>query len=289
MKRMWKAIRLFFSGIVVGVANIIPGVSGGTMAVVLGVFDQLIETLSLKKIKKNIFFIIFVALGGGAGVLAFSKLIKYLLATYPLATNFTFIGLILGSIPMIFGRARGGKRPIFSIAVFFVAFALMASTALISKEDTATAATSLTLPLTVILFATGIISTFAMILPGISGSMMMVIFRQYATVTGAIAVVVDMLLGRISFSAALPTVALLIPFGIGAVIGLVFGARLIGAMMEKNAAVTYSAILGMILGSIPVIYMEIPGGFTFGWEGVIAVILLAAGTAGAFLFSKTEK
>lgn len=98
------------AGVLIGVANIIPGVSGGTMAVILKVFDRMIEALSLKNLKQNWLFILCVGVGAGVGILAFSKAIKFLLLHYPMATNFTFIGLILGSIPMIFKRAKEGSK-----------------------------------------------------------------------------------------------------------------------------------------------------------------------------------
>ena len=85
-------------GMIVGIANIIPGVSGGTMAVVLNIYDRLIASVSnlRKEFKKSIAFLLPIAIGAGIGIVAFSKLIEFLLIHYPLATNFFFIGLILG-------------------------------------------------------------------------------------------------------------------------------------------------------------------------------------------------
>ena len=93
-------VKFVIFGAIVGVANIIPGVSGGTMAVILKIYDRLIETLSLKNVKKNLPFIIPLGIGAAVGIVLFSKAIEFLLGNYPMATNFTFMGLILGSIPI---------------------------------------------------------------------------------------------------------------------------------------------------------------------------------------------
>ena len=98
-------------GLVVGVANIIPGVSGGTMAVVMGIYDKLISAVSdLKKdFKKSVLYLLPIGLGAVLGIVLFSHLIKYLLGSYSMPTNFFFLGLILGSIPMIYRRASREK------------------------------------------------------------------------------------------------------------------------------------------------------------------------------------
>ena len=103
---MLTSLKHFFCGAVIGVANVIPGVSGGTMAVVLGIYDNLINAISLKGWRRNLSFLLLVALGAGAGILAFSKLTQFLYSQYPMATNFAFLGLIVGSIPMIWKRAQ---------------------------------------------------------------------------------------------------------------------------------------------------------------------------------------
>ena len=184
-----QAVKNVFSGAVVGVANVIPGVSGGTMAVVLNVFDQMMETLGLKKFKKNLAFLITFGLGAVIGIAAFSSAIKWLLQYYPVATNFAFIGLILGSVPMIFRRAmRGSKRVTLGSAVaFLVGLGVMLALAFVNESAFSTSAeTVLTFSLAVRLFFVGALASVAMILPGISGSLIMVIFGTYYTVIGSI-------------------------------------------------------------------------------------------------------
>ena len=110
-------LKYLISGAIIGVANIIPGVSGGTMAVILNIYDQLIASFSKfrKHWKQSLKLLIPIAIGAAAGIVAFSWLIKFLLEKFPLATTYFFIGLILGSIPMIFRRATS---PVFFTNLF---------------------------------------------------------------------------------------------------------------------------------------------------------------------------
>ena len=96
-------IRLIVIGVILGVANVIPGVSGGTLAVVFNIYDRLINviTLNVKKILSEWKFILPLVVGMGLGIILFSKAITFLFENYPVQTNWFFIGIILGSIPMI--------------------------------------------------------------------------------------------------------------------------------------------------------------------------------------------
>lgn len=263
---MWIVKNIIF-GAIIGVANVIPGVSGGTMAVVLNIYDRLMEALSIKNLKKNLPFLITLLLGAGAGILAFSNAISFLLENYPVATNFAFIGLILGSMPMIFKRA-GGKTPHTSTIVsFLVAFAFMAGLGMIQESALSTAVEStLTLGNFFWLFFVSAISMFAMILPGISGSLVMMIFGAYYTVIEAVKGL---------------NIPLLIPVALGCLLGLIFGSKLVSTLMKRFTQPTYTAILGLIVGSLITIFP----GFSFNWEGLAAAVLLVAGTAVAYLFS----
>ena len=100
---MIEAIKLFLIGIVLGAANVIPGVSGGTIAVVFNIYDRLINsvTYNIKKLWKNRAFLIPLILGAAVGLVALSKVIVLLYSRFPVQTNSFFTGLILGSIPLL--------------------------------------------------------------------------------------------------------------------------------------------------------------------------------------------
>lgn len=105
------AIKIILKGMVIGVSNVIPGVSGGTMAVVMGIYDQIIESINhfLKQPKKYLQFLIPLGIGAGVGILIFSRVILWLFEFYPMATNFLFIGLILGGCPLLYKEASKTK------------------------------------------------------------------------------------------------------------------------------------------------------------------------------------
>ena len=120
-------IMLFLKGIIIGVANVIPGVSGGTIAVVLHIFDRMIDAINhfTKDIKKHIMFLLPLLAGAGVGVLAFSVLIDFCLENYSLPTCSFFAGLVAGSLPLIYGMAKSkrpvgksNKKPIIKINIF---------------------------------------------------------------------------------------------------------------------------------------------------------------------------
>ena len=95
-------------GMLIGIANIIPGVSGGTMAVSMGIYDRLIRCIShpFKDLKNNILFLLPIALGMGIAIIASAFGIDYLFESFPVQTNLLFIGLIMGSLPTIYGKVK---------------------------------------------------------------------------------------------------------------------------------------------------------------------------------------
>ena len=260
-------IRLIVIGVILGVANVIPGVSGGTLAVVFNIYDRLISviTLNVKKILSEWKFILPLVVGMGLGIILFSKAITFLFENYPVQTNWFFIGIILGSIPMIVKRLMAASKasfsdarkiPVSAIVCGVLALAVMAIMTYANvAESGAPIQTELTPLLAVKLFIGLACATIAMIIPGISGSFLMLVVGIYSTVIAAIS----------DFN-----IPLLIPAVIGGVIGLLGGAKLVRVLMAKVPAQTYGAIMGLVLGSILVIF---PG---FGGFATVATSLLAA-------------
>ena len=273
-------VKFVIFGAIVGVANIIPGVSGGTMAVILKIYDRLIETLSLKNVKKNLPFIIPLGIGAAVGIVLFSKAIEFLLGNYPMATNFTFMGLILGSIPMIFQRARGEKMEAKGMVSFLVALVVMVVNALLNPGESngVLALTPLNL---LILFGASAISTFAMILPGISGSFVMLVLGVYTTVLTSISGVFTWPIDGVTWHC----VGMLIPVGLGCIVGLIFGSKLVDVLIRKQPQATYFAILGLVVGSLLAVFPKDSLALTL--ELPIGLVLLAGAAFGAYKFSKT--
>lgn len=267
-------LKLMIYGLVIGVANIIPGVSGGTMAVVLGIYDQLLAAISFKNLKKNILFLLPIGIGAGLGILLLSRAIKFLILNYAMCTNFAFIGLILGSVPMIWTRLKNsapdGKLHPWGALWILPTFALMILFMVLDNGAIENAAvTALTPAFTVKLTLASAVSAFAMILPGVSGSFVMLLLGTYTTVITAIS----------DFN-----VIMLIPVAAGCGLGLLFGAMFISKLIKRFPQQTYAAIMGLILGSL----FNIFPGFTFDLQGIISLLLMAAFGYLSWWFSRRE-
>lgn len=245
---MIGAIKLFFIGIILGVANVIPGVSGGTIAVVFNVYDRLIGviTIKIKKILSEWKFILPLGLGMVAGIIGFSKILTFLFEHYPMQTNLFFVGIIAGSIPLIYRKIKSSmkevseknkKVPFFTTVLCFVIFlGIMIIMTVFKDVSTSTVIyTELTGSLFFLLLVSGALGAIAMIIPGISGSFLLLAIGTYATVIGSVS----------DFN-----IPLMIPTAIGILIGLLVGAYLVRTLMEKVPCQTYGAILGLIIGSI---------------------------------------
>lgn len=267
-------LKRMLCGLVIGVANIIPGVSGGTMAVVLGIYDKLLAAISFKNLKQNILFLLPVGIGGAGGILLLSKAIKFLILNYPMCTNFAFIGLILGSIPMIWNRmcrcAPDGKLHASGAFWALPTFALMILFLALDNGTIENAiVTELTPAFAVKLLLVSAVSAFAMILPGVSGSFVMLLLGTYTTVITAIS---DL------------NIIMLIPVAAGCLLGILLGAMFISKLLQRFPQATYCAIMGLILGSLFNIYP----GFSLNWQGILSLLLMAVFGYISWWFSKRE-
>lgn len=284
-----EILKLILKGIVLGVANVIPGVSGGTMAVVFNVYDKIIELIcpNVKKILKAWKFWLPLGIGMGIGVIGFSKIITKLLENFPIPTTFFFIGLILGSIPLIFRKMKSNldskievKKIVFLILSFLIGLFLVLSMIIFGSSDIDSAktvaktsamalSTSLDVKTAILLFIAGVAAAVAMIIPGISGSFLLLALGMYGTIMASIS--------RLD-------VIFLLPFAFGVGVGLILGAGLVRFLMAKIPAYTYSAILGLIVGSVFVIFPGL-------CQGLIMIISVATAIIGffcAFISSKNE-
>ena len=284
-------IKNFIAGAVIGVANIIPGVSGGTMMVILNVFDKIVDAIShfTKAVKKNLLYLLPILLGAAAGILAFSKGITFMLDNYPMITNFFFIGLIVGSVPLVCRSAfqKTGKsiklrniRPV-SVIAFVLMLALLIFIAFFSPSEVAVNVKEINVDfgMMALLFFGGIISSIAMIIPGVIGSFVMVLFGIYPIITGAVAALLPFNMDTF-LKVFLP---IGVPAGLGIIVGLLVGAKLIDVLIKKFPQETYFGILGLLIGSL----FDLYPGFAFDWQGAVAVLVLLFGFALAY-FSSSE-
>ncbi|OJF76231.1 MAG: hypothetical protein BKP49_08815 [Treponema sp. CETP13] len=299
-------IKLIAIGILLGISNVIPGVSGGTLAVVFGVYDRIIEliTINIKKIFSRWKFIVPLLVGLIIGIFAFTNIITTLLQNYRIPTNWFFMGLIAGSIPFIWKKIRNSKKsnisenltqkqqnnvlveddledlkqdffenstaPIVSTAVsFFVALIIMLIMLFFNPVQNSSPQTVFSLILCIKLLIAGSLAAIAMIIPGISGSFLLLAIGMYSTVITAVANL---------------NIILLIFLTIGIILGLLGGAKLIRFIMSKFYSQTYGAIMGLVIGSITIIFPGIASGIEFA----VSILVFIAGFILAYFSCKKE-
>ncbi|MCR4877056.1 MAG: DUF368 domain-containing protein, partial [Clostridiales bacterium] len=265
-------------GMVIGLANVIPGVSGGTMMVSMGIYDKLIWSINhlLKEFKKSITILLPYLVGMVAAILLGAVGLKVAFARFPLPTNALFIGLILGSLPFILKEMKGEQIGWQGILVFVLFFALVVGLKIVEGENS----TEIRLSVLEIfkLFLLGTVASATMVIPGVSGSMILKTLGYYEPiVTGAIPSLLKGVTGG-DWGLVGHNIGILLPFGLGIVFGIFAIAKLIAFLMKKWKGRTYCAILGMVAASPVVILMDtsIYEGFSV-WICVASVAALALG------------
>lgn len=287
-------IILFFTGICIGMANVIPGVSGGTLAVVFNIYDRFINaiTYNVKKLWANKRFVGPLLSGMALGVLLFSKLITVLYENFPVQTNFFFTGLIIGSLPMIFSstfkQSEENKLSLGkTIGIIICATAGLAALLYFSylegtvdgvTPDMSSALPELTFKLAMRIFIAGYIGAIAMVIPGISGSLLMLILGVYTIVMKSI----PALFVPSEFFHAL---FLLLPNGIGVLLGLICGAKLVAWLLKKAPNHTYGVIFGLLLGSAVNLFPGF-GGIENAGQAVACVLCVILGACMAYFSGK---
>ena len=290
-----KVIKNFFHGVCMGTFEVVPGISGGTLAVLLNIYDKLIMSVSHIKddFKNSAKYLIPIVSGMVFGIITFSYVILFLYENYPMETNFLLLGLIVGLIPMILGRAVGSKFKLLNTLPFFAMFVFMIFIICMSlTAESNNIITDVNLFEFARLILVGALAAFCLLLPGCSGSMIMLVFGVYYSVMNAIH----------SFN-----VLLLLPVGIGVLLGLLCGSKIVEFFFNKFPTATYFGILGLIVGSAispclgylrSVVTIVNNSSLTtdnmsnanyFIFHGVLSVIVLMFGMTFSYLFTQKTK
>lgn len=251
-----KFIKDILKGVVIGVANAIPGVSGGTMMVSMGIYDDIIFCIThlFKQLKKSIQILLPYIIGMAVGIVGLAFVIGYLLEHFEFQTKMTFIGLILGGVPLLLGKIKGKKKGLPHAIVFLLFFVAIIAMQYFGGEGKEVSLTLGIIP-AILLFVVGVIASATMVIPGVSGSMMLMILGYYNPIMNAVKDFVTALASA-NMSKVLVLCGSLIPFGLGVVIGIFAIAKLIEVLLSKQETITYSAILGLVVASPVVILME---------------------------------
>ncbi|WP_338652878.1 DUF368 domain-containing protein [Sporosarcina psychrophila] len=266
--------RNLYRGFFMGISDLIPGVSGGRIAFILGIYDELLASISgffSRNWKKHIGFLLPLGIGIGITLLLFSKVIEYLLKNQPAPTQYFFMGLVVGVLPFITKQA-GVKRNFtwqHFIVILLVGGAL-ASLAFIKPQDTAVI-TSLTASNAIGLFFAGWAGSIAMLLPGISGSFILLVLGVYSTAIGALS----------NFNLSIIAV-----IGAGIIVGFIVSNKAISYLLKHFKYIMFAVIIGLIVGSLFVIYPGIPES---GTPFVMSVIAFFTGLVVANMFNSQNK
>lgn len=260
-------------GAIIGGTMSIPGVSGGSMAMILGIYDKLIASVGncLNEPKKNIIYLAKVAIGGCLGLLLFAGLMSELLDSYPFIMRSFFLGAVLGGVPVIFGNIRLDKK---SIDFSFFAFILLGGIAVFLIELLPTGifmiSRQMSLHYIVLQLFAGLIVAIALVLPGISTSHMLLMLGLYDTVILAVK----------SFS-----FLELLPLAIGTLLGVFLTAKALDKLFADYKQATYLVVFGFMLGSIKSLFpdvieiQQIP----------FAIIAFICGFVAIYLISRFDK
>ena len=243
---MKEKLVLILKGIIVGLGKIIPGVSGAMLAITLDIYDKCIETISnfTKKIKENIYFLGYIGIGIILSIGIFSNVVIYLLDNYFFVTMCLFIGLIVGGFPKIYRESQINVKKWQHILLVLLSFLLIIFMNNMNPEHVVkTEAKFFTLILI------GFVEAFAMIVPGISGTALLILLGYYEMVMFRFSQIFNImdLLGTIKF---------FIPFGLGMLIGVLVMSKLINHCFKKFREQTYSVIIGLIISSIYILFFD---------------------------------
>ena len=291
-----RVLRNFFNGVFMGTFEVVPGISGGTLAVLLNIYDKLIMSVSHIKddFRNSVKYLAPIVLGMVVGIFTFSYVILFLDKNYPMETNFLLLGLIVGLVPMLLARAIGDGFKILNTVPFFLMFAAMI--VIVCLSLTSGTDGDIIKNITVFEFFklvfVGALASFCLLLPGCSGTMIMLVFGVYYSVMDAIHSL---------------NVFILVPLGIGILLGLAIGAKMVEFFFKKFPQATYFGILGLIVGSgispslaylrsaigiaqelsITVDNIRFMDGFTT--HGIFSVMTLIFGITFSYLFTRKAK
>lgn len=285
-------------GIGIGVAFIIPGFSGGSVAAILGIYERLVGAIAsiFKSFKSSITTVLPIGIGMVVGAISLLFPLKWALGTVPFPTVSLFVGLTLGCLPSLYGNIRG--RITVSNAVAFalpMVLTLLLSFAPIGSEVDLSSPGPLGY---LLLLLVGIVGSSALVIPGISGSMLLLMLGYYNPI---VVMITDLIKGvlRGSFAGGLTSIAVIATLALGICIGFIGISVIMKKLFEVCKRGTYFAIIGFIIGSLPTVYSSTykDGGFTpetlpaspLHW--IVCAAMLALGVAiayGFFLLAKRK-
>jgi putative membrane protein len=239
-------------GVLMGLANLVPGISGGTMLLAVGVYPRFIRAVAdvttLRFGVRSLLLLGCVAAGGVFAIVALAGLVKGLVIDHRWVMYSLFIGLTLGGVPLLWTMLRPLSGP--AAAGALVGIAAMAALAVAEARGTGTGAVSATASgRAALLVVAGIAGGAAMILPGVSGAYLLLVLGQYVVILGAIESARDAVADRdwVQFADEL---RIFIPVGLGVVIGIVGVSNAVKLCLDSYPRATLGVLMGLLLGAV---------------------------------------
>lgn len=265
-----KKWSVFLKGLIVGGTMTVPGVSGGSMAMILGIYERLISSISSfrKQKKESILFLSIFLAGSFLGMFLFANWLLRLMERYPIPVKYFFVGAVAGGIPMIFRAAKVKKLTGKAILYLILGIAVVWLISLL-PNGLFSAQNNTGLYGSLLQIIGGFIVAIALVLPGISVSQMLLMLGLYEEVISAI--------GSLN-------VLGILPLGFGIIIGIFLTTKVLEGTMQRYPQATYLIVLGFILGSIP----ELFPGFSASLEQVIAIVTAISGFFAVYSISRKE-
>ena len=246
-------------GIFIGAGAIVPGVSSGVLCVIFGIYEKLLDAVLnfFKDIKQNIKFLFPIVLGVGIGVLLFSNMLNYLLYEFPIQTKSIFIGLIIGTIPSLI-REVNEKETFKPQNVIYLLIALAIGVITVVLENRMHIVNNVDGMSIVYLVVCGAIMSVGIVVPGVSSTIILMLLGVYSVYLQSVA------------NLYLPV---LIPLGIGLILGSIIVMKLTKKLLETYYSQTFYSIIGFTIGSI---FVLLPQGMTV-IEQVLCVLCIILG------------
>lgn len=227
-------------GILIGAGAILPGISSGVLCVIFGIYDKLIDSVLgfFKNIKENFKFLFPICIGVCIGVVLFGNILKTLFLLYDIQIKFAFIGLILGGLPSLIKIANSKKGfRLHYLLYAIISFTISILLILLEKQiNTSTFVTSRNL---FFLIFSGFIMSAGVVIPGISSTVLLMLLGTYGLYLDAVSSI---------------NIAVLLPMGIGLIIGGIVYLKAIQYAFKYYFSQTYYVIIGFVLGSLPILY-----------------------------------
>ena len=265
-------LMIALKGLIVGGTMLVPGMSGGSMAMILGVYDRLVSSVSsfFKHKRASLIFLATFCVGAGIGMLLLAKPLLSLIERYPMPMMYFFLGAVAGGVPLVFREARV-RRFTWRVPVYIVLGLAVVYLFTLLPSDVFQSEMEAGLVSTLLLLVSGLIAAVGLVLPGISVSYLLLLMGLYDETMRAIS--------QLYFP-------FLIPFGVGLLLGIILTTRILERAMTEHPHPTYLIILGFVLGSMAEVFPGVPD--TAG-EGLLCLVTLAAGFAAIWLLSWKER